>query len=178
MLAQRALPHQMRGRLPTPRGDARFTRPPWSGSPRAPPQRGTTATRQSDIGHATTRQTNKHGSVGGFPKERGVTRPSLALSQTHSCPGGTTRRPSQYRTRQKFGSATALSLTRRGGYELGDLLDSPLSAHFSHISLRSALPTPSRLLRPQRRQASLSRRGRKRRRTVRHARLALMPVST
>ena len=67
VLAQRALPHQMRGRLPTPRGDTRFTRPPWSGSPRAPRSAArlqqdsrTSVGRSRD--NATHKQTNKHGS--------------------------------------------------------------------------------------------------------------------
>ena len=102
--------------------------------------------------------TNKQTWVGGWVPER--TRSDTAVSRAFAdaqLPRGHDAASFTVQNAPEVRFCNGPSLTRRrGGYELGDLLDSPLSAHFSHISLRSALPTPSCLLRPQRRQASLS----------------------
>jgi hypothetical protein len=73
----------MRGRLPTPRGDARFTQPTGQDPPARPRSAARLHTNSRTTGHATPR-TQKHGMGGWVPTERGAT--PRSRPKTHSGP--------------------------------------------------------------------------------------------
>ena len=154
----------MRGRLATPRGDARFTQPTGQDPPARPRSAARLHTNSRTTGHATPR-TQKHGMGGCWvPTERGAT--PRSRPKTHSGP-----RRSVIRARPGSGSSptpvtawlpsASMAAPKGGGGSAALCLPSasPLSdARCRSHETRLCAPgrTSSRLLRPRRRQASPS----------------------